>query len=144
MSSTETLIHVYPSDGYVSSAINSGKYSNLFHYLSIESFILKQIKSGFLSMLGIFLLMISGCYIDRSGLSCNIKMLSYQYRKSHCGNETVIRSFLIYSGNSYTGNMTSLYWISPMSLYAWLSTRPRYLQYVSNGDITILLRSLNN
>ena len=37
----------------------------------------------------------------------NIKM-SYQYRKSHYGDKTVVRI-------SYTGKMASLYWFSPLS-----------------------------
>ena len=36
---------------------------------------------------------------------------SYQYRKSHCGDKTVVRSSYLNSGISYTGEMTSLYWI---------------------------------
>ena len=38
-------------------------------------------------------------------------MSSYQYRKSHCGDKTVVRSFYLQNGISYTGKMTSLYWI---------------------------------
>ena len=41
----------------------------------------------------------------------NIKMSSYQYRKSHCGDKMVERSCYLHSGISYTGKMTSLYWI---------------------------------
>ena len=41
----------------------------------------------------------------------NIKMLSYQYRKSHCGDKTVARSSYLHNGISYTGKMSSLYWI---------------------------------
>ena len=41
----------------------------------------------------------------------NIKMSSYQYRKSHCGDKTVVRSSHLHNGISYTGKMTSLYWI---------------------------------
>ena len=39
----------------------------------------------------------------------NIKMSSYQYRKSHCGDKTVVRSSYLHNGISYTGKMTSLY-----------------------------------
>ena len=46
----------------------------------------------------------------------NIKMSSYQYRKSHCGDKTVVRSSYLHNGISYTGNMSSLYWIG--TLYA--------------------------
>ena len=41
----------------------------------------------------------------------NIKMPSYQYRKSRCGDKTVVRSSYLHNGISYTGKMTSLYWI---------------------------------
>ena len=41
----------------------------------------------------------------------NIKMSSYQYRKSHYGDKTIVRSSYLHNGISYTGKMTSLYWI---------------------------------
>ena len=41
--------------------------------------------------------------------SIYIKMLSYQYRKYHCGDKTVVRSSYLHNGISYTGKMTSLY-----------------------------------
>ena len=40
----------------------------------------------------------------------NIKISSYQYRKSHCGDKTVVRSSYLHNGISYTGKMSSLYW----------------------------------
>ena len=40
-----------------------------------------------------------------------IKMSSYLYRKSHCGDKTVARSAYLHNGISYTGKMTSLNWI---------------------------------
>ena len=46
-----------------------------------------------------------------SGPWFNIKMPSYQYRKSHCGDKTVVRSSYLHNGISYTGKTTSLYWI---------------------------------
>ena len=39
------------------------------------------------------------------------KTMSYQYRKSHCGDKTVVRSSYLHNGISYTGMMTSSYWI---------------------------------
>ena len=39
------------------------------------------------------------------------KKSSYQYRKSHCGDETVVRSSHLHNGISYTDNMSSLFWI---------------------------------
>ena len=47
---------------------------------------------------------------------CNIKMTSYQYRKSHCGDKTILRPSYLHNGISYTGNMTSLYWIRVLNL----------------------------
>ena len=44
----------------------------------------------------------------------NIKTSSYQYRKSHCGDKTVVRSSYLHNGISYTGKMTSLYWFAPL------------------------------
>ena len=41
----------------------------------------------------------------------DIKMTSYQHRKSHCGDKTILRPFNLHNGISYTGKMTSLYWI---------------------------------
>ena len=38
-------------------------------------------------------------------------MSSYQYRKSHCGDKTVVRSSYLHNGISYTGKMSSLYWL---------------------------------
>ena len=46
-------------------------------------------------------------------LRFNIKMSSYRYRKSHCGDKTVVRSSYLHNGISFAGKMTSLYWISP-------------------------------
>ena len=39
-------------------------------------------------------------------------MSSYQYRKSHCGDKTILWPSYLHNGTSYyTGKMTSLYWI---------------------------------
>ena len=41
----------------------------------------------------------------------NIKMSSYQYRKSHCGCKTILWPSYLHNDISYTGKTTSLYWI---------------------------------
>ena len=46
-----------------------------------------------------------------SGPWFNIKMTSYQYRKIHCGDKTILRPSYLHNGISYTDKMTSLYWI---------------------------------
>ena len=50
----------------------------------------------------------------RLGPWFNIKVISYRYRKSHCGDKTVVRSSYLHNGISYTGKMTSLYWIGAL------------------------------
>ena len=42
-------------------------------------------------------------------------MSSYQYRKSHCGDKTVIKSSYLHNGISSTDKMTSLYWIKALA-----------------------------
>ena len=55
-----------------------------------------------------------------SGPWFNIKMSPYKYRKSHCGDKTVVRSSYLHNGISYSGKMSSLYWISPLvSVVSW-------------------------
>ena len=41
-------------------------------------------------------------------------MPSYQYRKCHCGDKTVVRLSYLHNGISYTGKMAYFYWISPL------------------------------
>ena len=43
----------------------------------------------------------------------DVKMSSYQYRKSHCEDKTVVRSSYLHNGISYAGKMSSLYWTNP-------------------------------
>ena len=43
-------------------------------------------------------------------------MPSYQYRKSHCGDKTVVKSSYLHNGISYTGKTVSLYWIRALLL----------------------------
>ena len=50
----------------------------------------------------------------------NIKMLSYQYRKSHCGDKMILRPSYLHNGISYTGKTTSLYWIRALIAQALL------------------------
>ena len=71
-----------------------------------------------------FLQLRNGCFIytcvrllyrqSPSGPRFSIKMSSYQYRKSHCGDKTVARSSYLHNGISNTGKMASLYWFSPL------------------------------
>ena len=64
----------------------------------------------------------------------NIKMSSYQYRKSHCGGKMVVRSSYLDNGISYTGKMTSLYWTR-----AQWSSKYSAVPIVTRSVISILL-----
>ena len=59
----------------------------------------------------------------------NIKMTSYQYRKSHWGDKTVVRSSYLHNGISYTGKMSSLYWIGALQCRL---ARPRQCECTLN------------
>ena len=70
-----------------------------------------------------------GCFLWHSpGPRFNIKMLSYQDRKSHCGDKTVVRSSYLHNGISYTGKMSSImihiYWIGALRAMSWESKLP--------------------
>ena len=53
-------------------------------------------------------------------INIKIKMSSYQYRKSHCGDKTILRPSYLHNGISYTGKTTSLYWIeAQFTIYGW-------------------------
>ena len=46
-------------------------------------------------------------------------MSSYHYRKSHCGDKTILRPSYLHNGISYTGKTTSLYWIGTLLSVLW-------------------------
>ena len=73
----------------------------------------------------------------KPGPCFNIKVPSYQYRKSHCGDKTVVRSSYLHNGISYTGKMTSLYWFSPLVLltYIWDSPPVAYFTKEVNPSL---------
>ena len=59
-------------------------------------------------------------------------MPSYQYRKSHCGNKTILRPSYLHNGISYTGKTTCLYWIGAqiISIYSKILKLPRQRTYL--------------
>ena len=65
----------------------------------------------------------------------NIKMSSYQHRKSHCGDKTVVRSSDLHNGISYTGKITSLYWISPQGSLKYHLTASPWGQKVTGSEL---------
>ena len=54
-------------------------------------------------------------YVYELGSRIQYKMSSCPCRKSHCGDKTVVRSSYLHNGISYTGEMASLYCISPQA-----------------------------
>ena len=48
----------------------------------------------------------------------NTKISSYQYRKSHCADKTILRPSYLHNGISYTGKTASLYWIRALTPYS--------------------------
>ena len=78
------------------------------------------------------LVMQGSMYIMRwtPGPQFNIKMTSYQCRKSHCGYKTILWLSYLHNGISYSGEMTSLY-------------RIRVLMNLSNIDQYITTRKYN-
>ena len=79
-------------------------------------------------------------FVWESGPWFNIKMTSYQYRKSHCVDKTVVRSSYLHNGISYTGKMSSLYWIGALSFTSGFPA-----QKASNAELwCFLFVSLNN
>ena len=81
------------------------------------------------SLIIIFKLVIQNSSLDTvkllSGPWFNIKMSSYQYRKSHCGDKMILRPSYLHNGISYNGKMPSLYWIR--ALVNQELTRPRVI-----------------
>ena len=71
---------------------------------------------------------------EYSGPWFNIKMSSYQCRKSHRGDKTIIGSSYLHNGISYTGKMSSLYWISALvskPVILWSLQSPRWTVYMT-------------
>ena len=57
-----------------------------------------------------------------SGTRFNIKMTSYQYGKSQCGDKTILRPSYLYNGISYIGKTTPLYWIRALTTCTYWDT----------------------
>ena len=67
--------------------------------------------------------------VTKTGPWFNIKMTSYQYRKSHCGDKTILRPSYLHNGISYAGKITSLYWIRAQMSYH-LSSYPPLVTHI--------------
>ena len=74
-----------------------------------------------------------------SGPRFNIKMSSYQYRESHCGDKTIVRSSYLHNGISYIGKTTFLYWIRALVIR---SSRPSLYSNMNNTASKILVLNI--
>ena len=54
--------------------------------------------------------------VMRPGPQFNIKMTSYLYRKSHCGDNTILPPSYLHNWISFTGKTTSLYLIRALNI----------------------------
>ena len=75
-------------------------------------------RSGFISIRHVTLVSYYAFISQKSTLPApgpwfNVKMSFYQWRESHCGDSTVLRSSYLHNGISYTSKISSLYWIRP-------------------------------
>ena len=66
----------------------------------------------------------------------NVKISSYLYRKSHCGDKTILRPSYLHNGISYTGKTTSLYWIRAQVIISY-GIVIVLLEYSSFSAITV-------
>ena len=73
------------------------------------------------------------------GLRFNIKMSSYQYRKSHRGDKKVVRSSYLHNGISYTGKMSSLYWIGAQMTAPQKKMHPK--SHMGHGKMAIVSKT---
>ena len=62
----------------------------------------------------------------------SMKISSYQYSKYHCGDKTVVRPSYLHNGISYTGKMSSLYWIGAQ-IYALCECKFESVFYLCHG-----------
>ena len=84
---------------------------SLFHVIRDVMLTLPVWQSEMFGLIGSISWLAMSCFKKLPGPWFNLKMSSYQCRKSHCGDKTVVRSSYLNNGISYTGKMTSLYWI---------------------------------
>ena len=72
----------------------------------------------------------------------NIKMPSYQSRKYHCGDKTILRPSYLHNGISYTGKTTSLYWIGALWCIYPNKHAIIYQHYMGSGPVPACLQHL--
>ena len=79
----------------------------------------------------VHLLLFSMSSLFRAQTIFNMKISSYQYRKSHCGDKTILGPSYLHTGISYTGKTTSLYWIRPLIPFMFLAATKQLYDWFS-------------
>ena len=67
------------------------------------------------------------------------RMTSYRYGKSHCEDKTIWRPSYLHNGISYTGKMTSLYWIRALVAATGDYCRGETFHAICNSDQIIVI-----
>ena len=79
--------------------------------------------------------------VEIPGAWINIKMTSYQYRKSHCGDKTILGPSYLHNGISHTGKTVPLYWFRAQAAIfhlTCLQTYPHLLQAITTHHPTLI------
>ena len=71
-----------------------------------------QCVYGYLQSVFFFLVLFHCCILLEIKLTTTTTITSYQYRKSHYGDKMILRPSYLHNGISYSGKVTSLYWIT--------------------------------
>ena len=73
---------------------------------------------------------------DSQGRRFNKNISSNQYRKSHCGDETILRPSYLQNGITYNGKMASFYWIRALAFMMILGCRSciRHFEMFGSGE----------
>ena len=118
--------------------ILSQTFSHGYNLISVSSFLVIFCFCYFTKM--------TSAYLRYDAVSIS-PLSSYQYKKSNCGDKTILRLSYLHNGISYTGKTTSLYWIgawvcrSYLTCYNQTSNIRRTLagnKIVDHSDVTVV------
>ena len=71
-------------------------------------------------------------------------MTSYQYRKSHRGDKTILRPSYLHHGISYSGKMTSLYWIGAQAINNYYTNSIATVMQCKPYHVKVMKRYFSN
>ena len=99
------FLHCHQCSKYLLKIPHTQRCHNLYDYFEFK---VHRNTSDFCNLIFNFILLVHREHYNklaqkRSGPRFNIKMPSYQHRKSHCGDKTIWRPSYLHNGISYTG-----------------------------------------